>query len=430
MNPPSMPTTIDSLKQLSPDQTIWIQVGQLIDGKSAPLKNAHLVYDQYKILFVGANDQTPPVDLLKPGQSAPDCILENHTALPGLTDGHTHIFLEGAELDFEKRKAYQSQDADALLQASERRCRQLLAHGIIAMRDGGDKDGIGLSLSQRKSSEPFAQVFSPGPGINRIKRYGKFFCEPFENFETAEQVVDDRIARGADHIKIVPTGIINFAKAAVVAKPQFTIEEVQSLTSAAHQRSKRVMAHASGSAGIGVAIEGGVDTIEHGFFITEEQLQRMRDLDTTWVPTFAPVQKQVDHADVMGWGDLERDNLQIILDNHAKSLQKALALGVRVLVGSDAGSCGVGHAEGLFYEMELLENVGMPTLQVINASSGGNAQTLLNNPDFGRLAPGQKSRFILTKHDPLKSVAALRKEKTVIFDDQILNSSEASSDGF
>lgn len=423
-------TPIDSLRKLNPERPIWIQVGQILDGQSTPLKNAHLVYDKDEILFVGASNQTPPAENLKPGQSAPDCILENHTALPGLIDGHTHIFLEGAELDFEKRKAYQSQNADALLQASEQRCRQLVAHGIIAMRDGGDKDNVGLRLSQYRTEAPFAQVFSPGPGINRIKRYGRFFCEPVEGFETAKQVVDDRVARGADHIKIVPTGIINFAKAAVVAKPQFSIEQVQAIAIVAHQRSKHIMAHASGEVGIRVGIEGGVDTIEHGFFITDEQLQRMRDLNTTWVPTFAPVQKQVDHAEVVGWGDLERDNLQIILCKHANSLQKALALGVRVLVGSDAGSYGVGHAEGLFYEMELLENAGMPSLEVINASTGGNAETLLNNPGFGRLAAGQKSRFILTEYDPLKSVVALKKEKTVVFDKRIFNSSEANPTSF
>ena len=421
---------IESLKQLTPEQPIWIQVGQLLDGQSTPLKHAHLVYDQEQILFIGAQDQAPPAELLKPGQTEPDCILKNHTVLPGLIDGHTHIFLEGAELDFAKRKAYQSQDAVELLAASAERCRKLVKHGIIAMRDGGDKDGVGFFLSRHRPSGAVAEVFSPGPGINRIKRYGKFFCEPFEDFETAEQVVDNRIQRGADHIKIVPTGIINFAKAAVVAKPQYTIEEVKALTSVSHQRGKHVMAHASGALGIGIAIEGRVDTIEHGFFVTDEQLERMLELGTTWVPTFAPVQKQVDHADAMGWGQIERDNLQIIVDNHAKSLRKALELGISVLVGSDAGSCGVGHAEGLFYEMELLEQAGMPTLEVINACTGGNAKSLLDNPNYGRLAAGNKPRFILTEHQPLKSVSELRKNKTVVFDEHVFDSSEANMAGF
>ena len=110
-------TPIDSLRQLNPERPIWIQVGQILDGQSTPLKNAHLVYDKDEILFVGASNQTPPAENLKPGQSAPDCILENHTALPGLIDGHTHIFLEGAELDFEKRKAYQSQNAEPAMWA-------------------------------------------------------------------------------------------------------------------------------------------------------------------------------------------------------------------------------------------------------------------------------------------------------------------------
>lgn len=419
---PAQPNSTAALETLNPQAPIWIQVGQLLDGRSAPLKSAHLVYDQAQIRFVGGADQLPPSEYLRPGQSKPDCVLHDSTVLPGLIDGHTHIFLEGAELDFEKRKAYQNQSAEELLRAAGERCRTLVAHGIIAMRDGGDKDGVGLHLSQYPPIAASAQVFSPGPGINRVKRYGRFFCEPFEDFETAEQVVDNRIQRGANHVKIVPTGIINFAKAAVVAKPQYSTAEVEALTHAAHQRGKHVMAHASGTSGIGVAIEGRVDTVEHGFFISDAQLQRMAELGTIWVPTFAPVQKQVDHADRMGWNALERDNLQIILDGHAQSLQKALRLGVSVLVGSDAGSCGVGHAAGLFYEMALLERAGMPSLNIINACTGGNAQALLEQANFGTLAAGRKSRFILTSHDPLKTVANLSKQKTIVYDDQVFHS--------
>jgi imidazolonepropionase-like amidohydrolase len=428
-----MTQSLESLPSLLQAGAVWLQVGQLIDGESAVQKDAHLIFDAEKVLYVGSGDDLPSAEVLRPGQTEPDYVLPQYTALPGLTDGHTHIFLEGMELDFGKRKAYQSQPADALLQAAVRRSEKLLKHGVVAMRDGGDKDGVGLKLSRLKGQtgqSPAAEVYSPGPGINRIKRYGSFFCEPFENFTTAAQVVDDRIARGADHIKIVPTGIINFAKAAVVSKPQYTVEEVRALCDAAHARSKHVMAHASGTEGIGIAIEGRVDTIEHGFFINDAQLERMAELGSTWVPTFAPVQKQVDYAEAMGWGALERDNLQRILDGHAQSLRWALEIGVRVLVGSDAGSCGVGHADGLFYEMELLERAGMASLNILNAATAGNASHLLGQNSFGRLTAGQNSRFILTTHNPLKTVTALREPKTVVFDGNIYDSCEADMYGF
>ena len=160
------------------------------------------------------------------------------------------------------------------------------------------------------------------------------------------------VAAGADHIKLVPTGIINFAAGQVTAAPQFQADEIRSFREAARRWDRHLMAHASGAEGIGQAIAGGVDTIEHGFFVTADQLARMRDLGIAWLPTFAPVRAQIDHAGVIGWSDGVVDNLRRILENHAKSLQLALALGVNVLVGSDAGSWGVAHAAGLVREME------------------------------------------------------------------------------
>ncbi len=92
---------------------------------------------------------------------------------------------------------------------------------------------------------------------------------------------------------------------------------------------KQTLAHASGDAGIERVIEGGVDSIEHGFFVRDDQLAKMRDRQIAWVPTFAPVQRQVDHARWMGWDAEVVANLKGILDQHAASLVKAHAMGVQ-----------------------------------------------------------------------------------------------------
>src|SRR5207302_3456086 len=111
--------------------------------------------------------------------------------------------------------------------------------------------------------------------------------------------------------------IINFKKGAVTTEPPMTREEVAEIVTVAKSLGMQTFAHASGTAGIEVAIEGGVDSIEHGFFIREDQLAKMRDRHIAWVPTFAPVQEQVDHAEQMGWDDSVKTNLQRILEQHA-----------------------------------------------------------------------------------------------------------------
>ena len=337
-----------------------------------------------------------------------------------MIEGHSHTFLEGAELAAAKRAAYQKQDPESLFQKAKARLPILARLGVIALRDGGDKDQVGLRLSKLTAGPdcpPFAaRVFSPGAGIHRQGRYGSFFGRPLEEFADIASCVQSRIAEGADHIKIVPTGIINFAQGQVLAPPQFSVEIIQQFSQAAHAQHKHLMAHASGEVGVGQAIAGGVDTVEHGFFITDEQLARMRDQHVSWVPTFAPVQEQVDHADLMGWTGETLANLEKILANHARSLQKAVALGVNVLVGSDSGSCGVAHGSGLFYEMELLENAGMPTLDILCQVTHGNNRVLTTKQPYGSLEKGFLPRLIVTQHNPLATVKNLTRERWVVFD--------------
>jgi imidazolonepropionase-like amidohydrolase len=96
-----------------------------------------------------------------------------------------------------------------------------------------------------------------------------------------------------------------------------------------------------------------------------------------------------------------------------------------------SGTIGIGIAiEGRVDEMEQLEQADMTSLEVINACTGGNANTLLNNPNDRHLKTGNKARFILTKNNPLGSVSKLRKEKTIVYDDQLFCSSESTMDRF
>ena len=189
-------------------------------------------------------------------------------------------------------------------------------------------------------------------------------------------------------------------------------------------RSNRVVVRgcASGDDGIERVVEGWVDSVEHGFFLRDDQLARMRDRQIAWVPTFSPVQEQVDHADVMGWDSQVVANLQKILDRHAESLVKAHVMGVQVIAGSDSGSVGVAHGLGLLYELELMERAGLSPLAVINSATRAGSERLAFKEKFGQIRPGYHSRFLLTRHSPLETVANLSKNKVVVFDGEVLES--------
>jgi imidazolonepropionase-like amidohydrolase len=248
--------------------------------------------------------------------------------------------------------------------------------------------------------------------------------EPLENFSSLKDCVEARVKLGADRIKLIPTGIINFKAGAVTTEPQMTTQEVLELVAAAKSFGKQTFAHASGDAGIERAIDGGVDSVEHGFFVRDDQLAKMRDRQIAWVPTFAPVQEQVDHADLMGWDAEVVANLKKILEQHAKNLVKAHQMGVQIIAGSDAGSVGVAHGVGFLNELELMERAGLSPIAVINSATGASSNRLAFKEKFGQVKSGFQSRFILTRHSPLEKISNLRKQKFVVFDGAVFESGE------
>jgi imidazolonepropionase-like amidohydrolase len=408
------------------NRRVWLRVGNLIDGESTAVRHdANLVYDDQSILFVGDAHQSPPADLLNTGQRAPDADLPDYTILPGLIEAHAHLFLEGGELGLERRAAYLKQSPAELLRLAMTRLPKLVQLGVVAVRDAGDKDGVGLALSRlyAGAARPLMPYLdSPGAAIHHRGRYGSFMGQPLEDHPSLRACVESRVQAGADRIKLIPTGIINFQKGAVTTEPQMTTDELRELVAAANSFGRQTFAHASGDTGIQRVIDSGVDSVEHGFFVRDDQLARMRDRGIAWVPTFAPVQEQVDHAELMGWNAEVVSNLRRILDQHAASLQRAHDLGVQIIAGSDAGSVGVAHGLGLLNELELMERAGLPALAVIRAATGTSSSRLCFKEKFGLIKPGYRSRFILTRHCPANGVASLRREKIIVFDGCALKS--------
>jgi len=472
MKPLTGSTTI-AIPLASADRPVWLHVGALLDGVSTrPLHDAHVVYTREKILFVGVDGQTPPRDDLGRAQTKPDYHAPDATLLPGLIEAHAHLFLEGGELNIDQRAAYLKQSHTELLTRAHSRLDKLVRLGIAGVRDAGDKDGVGLALSrlydERLSSAGFQPapwnasvppapsgsgipqilpcafakqagmpalpqtryplmpyVESPGAAIHRRGRYGSFMADALENYPSLRACVEARVAAGADRIKLIPTGIINFKQGQVTTEPQMPTEDVAEIVAASKALGRQTFAHASGDVGIDRVIDGGVDSIEHGFFVRDDQLARMRDRQIAWVPTFAPVQAQIDHADLMGWGPEIVANLRKILERHAASLMKAHALGVTIIAGSDAGSYGVAHGIGLLYELELMERAGVSSLAVINAATGAGAGRFGYKERIGAIKPGGSSRFIVTEHSPLETVTNLRKTRMIVFDGDVFETAEA-----
>ena len=412
----------EKLAELSRLRPVWVQVGQLFDGvHHLPTPSAHLVFDSHRILFVGIQEDQPPPELLADGAAHPDAVLPKYSVLPCLIEAHAHMFLDGAPIDLAQREQYLKETSQWMLDRARARRPVLLQCGVGTVRDAGDKHGVGLMLAKeakaslgRPSRLPW--IDSPGSAIYHRGRYGRFMAEPIEDHESAASCVTSRVADGADRIKLLVSGIINFKVGRVTVPPQMGTDEVAQIVQAARKHGRQTFAHASGSPGIENAIEGGVTSVEHGYFITHNQLSRMRDRGIGWVPTFAPVQAQIDRAGELGWKSHIVDHLQRIVDKHRQMLLLGHHMGVTILAGSDAGSCGVPHGLGLLSELVHLEQAGMPTIEVLKSATGVSSRLLGFSEPVGRIAPGSRTRLIFTRYNPFETVANLQKDKTVFFD--------------
>jgi imidazolonepropionase-like amidohydrolase len=414
--------SFDRLALESRARPVWLRVAQLFDGSSEQMfRDADIVFDACSIHYVGTDGQSPDPQILKQGQSQPDAVLANYTALPCLIEAHAHLFLDGAPVDSREREQYLQQTPEWMLARARARWQKILQCGVATVRDAGDKHGVGLALATEAkirtgelATTPW--IDSPGAAIHHRGRYGSFMGEPIEEYASPADCVAARVAAGADRIKLLVSGIINFKAGRVTAPPQMPIAEVAALVDAAREHGRQTFAHASGSEGVEHAIEGGVTTVEHGFFITEDQLMRMRDRQIAWVPTFAPVQLQIDHAGTLGWNDEVVGHLTRIIEGHQRMLCRAHEMGVHIVAGSDAGSCGVPHGIGLLHELCHMERAGLPALSILRSATGASADTLDFAEPIGRIAPGYRSRLIFTRHDPSAAVAHLHRDKTILFD--------------
>ena len=332
--------------------------------------------------------------------------------MPGLADAHVHLFLDGATTDSKLRSDHLKQPLDTLTEAARRSAAQALACGVTRVRDGGDRHGINHRLRAESSllGSGLAQVRSVGVGVKRAKRYGAFMATDVGDDESIRSSVAE-LARANDEIKLILTGIIDFDAGAVTDEPQFTLEEAKQVVATAHQHGRKVMAHCSGIKGLAVAAGAGVDSIEHGFFMDRATLAVMRDSDLAWTPTFCPVHFQWAHPEAVGWSTQTVGHLRHILDGHAEHLRIAHELGVRVLVGTDAGSMGVEHGLAIFDEIERVAEAGLPIGAVLQAATAGprrhfgDAQPLL--------ATGAAFDAVLLGESPFADLRTLRRPRCV-----------------
>ncbi|MFA6543204.1 MAG: amidohydrolase family protein, partial [Limisphaerales bacterium] len=300
----------------------------------------------------------------------PVTVLRAPFVMPGLVEAHCHLFLDGAELDPQKRKAYLTAPLDEMLAVGRNSLEQNLAAGITLIRDAGDLHGVNTRLRSELAAGSGLRpaLRSPGRALRKTGRYGSFMAVEAGDAESIVRTIR-QLAPTADDLKVLLTGIIDFEKGCMKGGVQFSLEETLLIVRTARELGLRTYAHCSGAEGLGVAVEAGIDSIEHGFFMTCDILHAMAERSISWVPTFSPVQFQHDRPELAGWNAETVAGLRRILDNHCEHIALAEELGVPVVAGSDAGSYGVPHGRGLIDELFFQHRAGMSVDKVLASAT-------------------------------------------------------------
>ncbi|GMV45626.1 MAG: amidohydrolase [Pseudomonadota bacterium] len=327
--------------------------------------------------------------------------------LPGLVEAHAHLFLDGSELDLDRRSAYLAAPRENMLATGRHSLDWTLAAGVTLVRDAGDIHGINVELRREVEASAAAspRVRCPGVALRKAGRYGSFMAREVGPQMSIEALMN-AIAPAADEFKILLTGIIDFDGGSVKGAPQFNAEEASRIGRCARALGRRTFAHCSGADGIDIALDAGFDSIEHGFFVTSAQLRRMAESGVAWVPTFSPVYFQWAQPQIVGWSAQAVGHMRRILDEHSQRLNEAYALGVPVMAGSDAGSHGVPHGLGLIDELVRMADAGVATERLLASA------TTLPRTAWGcepvTINPGSKAELVLLQSTPMDGLHALR----------------------
>ena len=358
-----------------------------------------------------------PVASLQVPAGAERVDLAGTTLIPGLIEGHSHLFLhpynEALWDDQVLREPVGYRMAAAVAHAG-----QSLRAGVTTMRDLGT-EGVGdFDAQLRRAIE---RGIVTGPRIlaaNRAivatgsyaPRRTDYAFEPLQGAEEASgieeivRVVRRQVAEGADWIKVYADFSVG-PRGEVL--PTFSEAELRALVDAAHALGRPVAAHATSADGMRRAIGAGVQTIEHGDGGTPEVFRLMKEKGIGWCPTLAATEAYAEYFD--GWRKGAGTVPPRVVQSRA-AFRSALREGVSICFGGDVGV--FPHGDNV-RELALMVENGMTPLAALRSATSGNARTFGLEGRVGRLAPGLFADLVAVQGDPTKDIGALRRIEAV-----------------
>ncbi|MGH2633657.1 MAG: amidohydrolase family protein [Tepidiformaceae bacterium] len=366
--------------------------GHAWDGLASARFEAGVVIDGDTISAIGKDAGAPrAVDI------------SGCTVLPGLIEAHAHLCFNAAA---NWREVYDRDTPGTMLLRMAANGRSMLEAGITTVRDLGAPTSLAVELR-----EAFAGGLATGPRllvsgapITTTGGHCHFMGGEADGPLDLQRAVRDHLKAGVDWIKVMATGG-NMTRHTNTFAAQYTVDELRTLIADAHRLRRKVTAHAHGVEGIRVAVEAGVDMIEHCTFTVPGGIE----LDELLLAAIAAKGIIVSPTTSVGYRTWTDDGQR---ERRRQVTRAIFANGCKVVMSTDCGIPGVPHA-ALAGGMSVLQELsGGPAVEILKLATSTSA-ALLELPDRGVIAPGKAADLVVVEGDPTQDLGALERVRYV-----------------
>ena len=324
--------------------------------------------------------------------------LGGKTMLPGLFNCHVHMCSAAGNGVHENIS-----DAKQTIRAIKN-LKTLVNSGVTYIRDAGSPNFIDVDLheAQIKGDVVAPEMQTAGRVICMTGGHGHDEGREADGADDCRKAAREQLKGGANWIKLMATGGV-MTKGVEPGSPQLTEEELRAAIEEAHKVGAKTFTPAQGMTGIKNALRAGIDSIEHGFFMDDWCFDWMKEHNVFFVPTLAAPYWIKYYGTEAGIPDYMVRKVENTIEAHMDTFRKAHKAGVKIALGTDAGTPFNKFDKTAFEAILMVEN-GLTPMEAIQCGTINAAELMSVKDTHGSITVGKKAHFALFEKSPLEDI--------------------------